>query len=71
MIESTVVRAHQHATCIMQGATEEFGRSRGGITTKIHAVVNANGLPLHVTLTGGQQHDTLLAAIRLWLESTA
>lgn len=59
MIDSTVVRAHQHATCIKHGATEELGRSRGGLTTKIHAVVDANGLPLHVALTGGQQHDGL------------
>jgi transposase len=29
-------------------------------TTKIHAVVDANGLPLHVMITGGQQHDSLV-----------
>ena len=65
MIDSTVVRAHQHATCIKQGATEEIGRSRGGMTTKIHAAVDANGLPLRVTLTGGQQHDSLGARVLL------
>jgi hypothetical protein len=26
-----------------------------------HAVVDANGLPLHVAITGGQQHDSLAA----------
>lgn len=41
--------------------SEEFGRSRGGLTTKIHAVVDANGLPLHIAITGGQQHDSLAA----------
>jgi transposase len=61
MIDSTIVRAHQHATCIQNGAGEDFGRSRGGLTTKIHAVVDANGLPLHVSITGGQQHDSLVA----------
>jgi transposase len=66
MIDSTVVRAHQHATCIKRGATEELGRSRGGLTTKIHAVVDANGLPLHITLTGGQQHDSVV--VRALLE---
>jgi transposase len=61
MIDSTVVRAHQHATCIKHGAAEDLGRSRGGLTTRIHAVVDAKGLPFNVTLTGGQQHDSLSA----------
>ena len=34
-----------------------MGRSRGGLTTKIHAVVNENGLPLRFELTAGQAHD--------------
>lgn len=61
MIDSTIVRAYQHASCIQNSAGEGFGRSRGGLTTKIHAVVDANGLPLHVAITGGQQHDSLEA----------
>ena len=65
MIDSTIVRAHQHARCIQNSAGEGFGRSRGGLTTKIHAVVDANGLPLHVAITGGQQHDRLEAALCL------
>ncbi len=42
MIDSTIVRAHQHASCIRNNASEGFGRSRGGLTTTIHAVVDAN-----------------------------
>ncbi|MEZ5812476.1 MAG: IS5 family transposase [Rhizobiaceae bacterium] len=42
-------------------ASEGFGRSRGGLTTKIHAVVDANGLPLHIVISGGHQHDSLAA----------
>ncbi|MCL5776448.1 IS5 family transposase [Limibaculum sp. FT325] len=61
MIDSTIVRAHQHATCIKHGVTEEFGRSRGGLTTKIHAVVDGNGLPLRLALAPGHQHDSLSA----------
>jgi transposase len=61
MIDSTIVRAHQHASCIQNNDSEGFGRSRGGLTTKIHAVVDANGLPLQVMITGGQQHDSLMA----------
>lgn len=34
-----------------------MGRSRGGLTTKIHAVVDANGLPIALKLTAGQAHD--------------
>ncbi len=34
-----------------------MGRSRGGLTTKLHAVVDANGLPIVLKLTEGQAHD--------------
>ena len=34
-----------------------MGRSRGGLTTKIHAVVDANGLPIRLGLTPGQAYD--------------
>ena len=39
-----------------------MGRSRGGLTTKIHAVVDANGLPVTLKLTEGQAHDGRSAA---------
>ncbi len=34
-----------------------MGRSRGGLTTKIHALVDAEGLPINLKLTEGQAHD--------------
>lgn len=34
-----------------------MGRSKGGLTTKIHALVDANGLPIKIKLTAGQAHD--------------
>lgn len=34
-----------------------MGRSRGGLTTKIHALVDAEGLPIILKLTPGQAHD--------------
>ena len=34
-----------------------MGRSRGGLTTKIHALVDANGLPIILKITEGQAHD--------------
>jgi transposase len=34
-----------------------MGRSRSGLTTKLHAVVDANGNPITLKLTEGQAHD--------------
>jgi transposase len=39
-----------------------MGRSRGGLTTKIHALVDARGRPIHLKLTAGQAHDGRSAA---------
>ena len=39
-----------------------MGRSRGGLTTKIHALVDAHGLPIALKLTAGQAHDGRSAA---------
>jgi transposase len=38
-----------------------MGRSRGGLTTKIHAVVDAEGRPIRLVLTPGQAHDAPVA----------
>ena len=38
-----------------------MGRSRGGLTTKIHAVVDADGRPISLDLTAGQAHDIRMA----------
>jgi transposase len=37
-----------------------MGRSRGGLTTKIHALVDASGLPVRIALTAGEVHDNRL-----------
>jgi transposase len=39
-----------------------MGRSRGGLTTKVHALVDAQGLPIALKLTEGQAHDGRSAA---------
>src|ERR687893_2456141 len=39
------------------GANEAIGRSRGGLTTKIHTIVDALGNPLAVSLTRGPLHE--------------
>src|SRR3979490_136386 len=40
---------------------QAIGRSRGGLTTKIHALVDALGNPANLMLTAGQVHDFALA----------
>ena len=39
-----------------------MGRSRGGLTTKIHALVDPIGRPILLKLSKGQAHDGRLAA---------
>ena len=40
---------------------QAIGRSRGGLTTKIHALVDALGNPCALMLTPGQDHDLTCA----------
>ena len=37
---------------------QAIGVSRGGRSTKIHAIVDSKGRPLNFTVTGGQVHDS-------------
>ncbi|QOF94726.1 IS5 family transposase [Novacetimonas hansenii] len=59
MIDSTIVRAHQHsARALKKGARNQaIGRSRGGLTTKIHAICDALGNPVELGITPGQDAD--------------
>ncbi|WP_404795470.1 IS5 family transposase [Streptomyces tendae] len=72
--DSTITRAHQHATntrrpevpaaargqafdAHREPAGHAIGRSRGGLTTKIHHAVDGQGRPLAVVVTPGQAYD--------------
>jgi transposase len=61
-LDSTVVRAHQHAAGARKAGREPgdeaLGRSRGGFTTKIHVRCEGYGKPVTFALTGGQVHDS-------------
>ena len=58
MIDSTIVRAHQHSACAKtERKTQAIGRSKGGLSTKIHAIVDALGNPTNFVLTPGQACD--------------
>ena len=51
-------RASPPAQCWgKRGAPQAIGRSRGGLSTKIHATVDALGNPTGFHLTPGQAHD--------------
>ncbi|WP_390178637.1 IS5 family transposase [Microbacterium sp. MTN4-26] len=83
-VDSTIARAHQHATNTtrLTGAGSNYtdltleppdhgiGRSRGGLSTKIHQLVDGNGLPLVTLITPGQAGDSpmflpLMAQLRV------
>jgi len=61
MVDGTIVRAHQHATCIGHDTYEGLGPVRGGSTTKINAVVDTNGFPIKLALAPDHQPDSLNA----------
>src|SRR5215212_6020638 len=65
MIDATVVRAHQHSAGARKkgDSNEAIGRSRGGLTTKIDAIVDALGNPPAASLTGGHVHDVKQAQL--------
>ena len=54
----SMASAHATDTVLPHAA----GSLRGGLTTKIHALVDANGLPILLKLTEGQAHDGRSAA---------
>lgn len=76
-VDSTINRAHQHSAGALKrwaadGGTLEdpgpsqtrraLGRSRGGLTTKIHLAVDGRGLPLSIVLTPGNINDATASA---------
>lgn len=77
-VDSTVVRAHQHAAgALKRGAARTgepadhaLGRSRGGLSTKVHLAADGRARPLALTVTAGQAGDapafaTVMSRIRV------
>ncbi len=57
-LDSTVVRAHQHAAGAPRKKGEQaIGRSRGGLTTKIHVLCASENDALDLCLTAGEAGD--------------
>jgi hypothetical protein len=65
MIDTSIVRVHQHGASIVDNNHQDMGRSRAGLTSKIHAVVDTNGMPVHLALTPGEAHDNRLCSVLL------
>jgi hypothetical protein len=65
MIDMSIVRVHQHGAS--SAGKGEQGRSRGGLTTQLPAIVDTGGLPLRLALTTGRavlQQDQTMSAGR-------
>ncbi|AYA39240.1 IS5 family transposase [Xenorhabdus nematophila] len=60
-IDGSIVRTHQHSSGAASVEDEAIGKSRGGLSTKIHLAVDSYGLPVHFELSGGQTHDIVHA----------
>ena len=60
MLDSSVIRAHAHASGARRTAGgQALGRSRGGFSTKLHLRCDGRGRPVAFHLTGGERHDLL------------
>lgn len=59
LIDSTIVKAHPHAAGArgVSARGEALGRSRGGFTTKVHALVTEGGQLVRYVATGGEVND--------------
>jgi transposase len=73
MIDGTIIRAHRHAAGTRGGKEpQELGRSCGGFSSKIHAKVDALGMPLGFIIKPGQSSDIGQAEVLVgeeWFQS--
>lgn len=58
LLDLTIMRAHQHRAGVKGGSpTRRSAVLAGGMSTKIHAAVNADGQPVRLRFTAGHRHD--------------
>lgn len=61
-VDATHVRVHAHGTRARGGyAAQPIGRSRGGLTSKVHLLLDALGYPVRFVITGGERNDVTQA----------
>ena len=57
-VDATYVRVHAHGTRARGGyRAQAVGRSRGGLTSKVHLLTDALGNPVRFVVTGGERND--------------
>jgi transposase len=62
ILDASIIRAHQDAAGGYGGTSSNaLGRSRGGFSTKLHAIVSMGGWPIELRLTPGQTHEMTVA----------
>jgi len=61
-LDATHVKVHQDASSGGHHETEAIGRTKGGVNTKITALVDGLGRPLQVELAAGNCADVTAAA---------
>jgi hypothetical protein len=66
MIDTSVVRVHQHGACIADNNHQDMGRPQGGLTSKIHAVVSR---PATTNSRPTIWPSFKLASTRIWLRA--
>ena len=60
-VDSTHVKVHADGSNPAGGQVRQaMGRTKGGLNTKIHAVVNARSQPIVIALSGGNEADVTL-----------
>ncbi|WP_329234086.1 IS5 family transposase [Streptomyces sp. NBC_00111] len=74
-VDSTVCRAHQHSAGARKKGSDQpedhaLGRSRGGLSTKVHLASDSRARPLSIHVTAGQAGDApafeaVMAGIRI------
>ncbi len=60
-IDSTCIKVHESANGGGKTADKAVGRTRGGLNTKIHAIVDGLGNPVEFMLSAGNDHDCVHA----------
>jgi hypothetical protein len=62
IIDTSIVRVYHNGACISRNKRQSTGRLRGGLTSKVHVLVDGNTLPVRLALIAGEAHDNRLAA---------
>ena len=66
MLDSSYVKAQRSASSLKSDGNDRgIGRSRGGMTSKIHLLSNTLAQPMDFIITGGEVHDSKIASVLL------